>query len=220
MPNPKEIFDNPLQYLNFLKSANFESQCFERKEVCTETKKQIKTLKEGIAECISGFANSNRKGGLLVLGIANNGTLKGTQHVDEQTINSILKVIEDLKGHSTEPLVLDDPALEGKHLNLFYTHWTPNAICETGGALPKGWKRVGAQNLLLTQLDRDQLRRDKRIVDFEMAYCCPYDSDELDDRVVEEFKKAFLEGRNAQYTDYTTEGVLHQAGAPEPFNCR
>ena len=66
--------------------------------------------------------------------------------------------------------------------------------------------------LSITEQDRDQLKRDKRIVDFELSYCCPYDADELDIGVVEEFKKAFLETRDSQY-DYTTEEVLFQAGA-------
>ena len=45
-----------------------------------------------------------------------------------------------------------------------------------------------------------------------MSYCCPYDPDELDKGVVEEFKKAFLETRGAQY-GHNTEEVLYQAGA-------
>ena len=33
---------------------------------------------------------------------------------------------------------------------------------------------------------------------FEMSYCCPYDPDELDKEVVEEFKSVFLETRGAR----------------------
>ncbi len=39
--------------------------------------------------------------------------------------------------------------------------------CETIEANPRAWKRTGAQNLLLTDRDRDQIRRDKRIAIFE-----------------------------------------------------
>ena len=42
---------------------------------------------------------------------------------------------------------------------------------------------------------------------FEMSYCCPYDPDELDKEVVEEFKSVFLETRGAQY-EYSTEAFL------------
>ncbi len=52
----------------------------------------------------------------------------------------------------------------------------------------------------------------KGIVDFEISYCCPYDSNELDEGVVEEFKKVFLEERSAQ-SGHSTEEILYQEGA-------
>ena len=55
-------------------------------------------------------------------------------------------------------------------------------------------------------------KMEKGIVDFEIRRCCPYNPDELDKGVVEEFKKAFLETRGSQY-GHNTEDVLFQAGA-------
>ena len=207
MPTPKEVFDNPLQYLTFLQSVGFEGQLFERKEVRIDTKNQINTLKDKIRQCISAFANSNRAGGLLVLGIADDGTIKGTQHVDEQTINGILQVARDLSNHATQLKEVVLPNSNEKKLHLLYTPWTPNGICETFADFPKAWKRFGAQCLPLTEQDREQLKRDKKIVDFEMSYCCPYNEAELDKDVVEAFKSAFLETRGAQY-EYSTEAFL------------
>ena len=213
MPNPKDVFENPLQYLDFLQSADFERQQFDWKEVRTDNNSQIDSLKNTVKKCISAFANSSRAGGLIVLGIADDGTIKGTQHVDEQTMNGILQVTQDLHHHATQVQDVELPNSDGKRLHLLYTAWTPNAICETGGNFPEAWKRVGAQCLALTEQDRELLKREKRIVDFEVSYCCPYDLDELDENVVEEFKKSYLEARDAQYDDYTTEDVLYQAGA-------
>ncbi len=212
MPNPKDVFDYPLEYLDFLQSDKFERQKFDWKEVRTDNNSQIKTLKDKIKQCISAFANRNREGGLLVLGIADDGTIKGTQHVDEQTMNSILQVTLDLRNHATQVQDVELPNSDGKRIHLLYTPWTSNAICETVGNFPEAWKRVGAQCLALTEQDRDQLKREKKIVDFEASYCCPYDPDELDIKVVEEFKKVYLEERDAQY-DYTTEEVLYNIGA-------
>ena len=206
MPTPKEVFDDPLKYLDFLQSADFEGQYFERKEVRIDTNNQVNTLKDKIKQCISAFANSNRAGGLLILGIADDGTLKGTQHIDEQTLNGILQVARDLSNHATQ---LEEVVLPNSHekIHLLYTPWTPNGICETFADFPKTWKRFGAQCLPLTEQDREQLKRDKKIVDFEMSYCCPYDPDQLDKEVVEEFKSVFLETRDAQY-EYSTEAFL------------
>ena len=212
MLTPKDVFDNPLEYLDFLQSVNFEGQYFERKEVRIDTKNQINTLKDKIKQCISAFANRNREGGLLVLGIADDGTIKGTQHVNEQTMNSILQGTLNLRNHATQVQDVELPNSDGKRLHLLYTPWTPNAICDAIGNFPEAWKRVGAQCLALTEQDRDQLKREKKIVDFETSYCCPYDPDELDIKVVEEFKKVYLEERDAQY-DWTTEDVLYNIGA-------
>lgn len=212
MPTPKEVFDNPLQYLDFLQSPDFEGQHFERKEVRIDTNNQITTLKDKIKQCISAFANRNREGGTLVIGITDDGAIKGTQHVDESTMNSILQVTRDLNNHATQVQDVELPNSNGRQLHIFYTPWTPNAICGTVGDFPKAWKRVGAQNLPLTEQDKEHLKREKRIIDFETSYCCPYDPDELDIKVVKEFEKAYLEAADAAY-DYTTEEVLHRAGA-------
>ena len=179
MPDPKDVFDNPLEYMDFLQSTDFERQKFDWKEVITDNKSQIDSLKDKVKRCISAFANSSRAGGLLVLGIADDGTIKGTQHIDEQTMNNILQVTRDLRNHATQVEEVELPNSGGKRLHLLYTPWTPHAICETVTDFPKAWKRVGAQNLPLTEQDRELLKRGKGIVDFEASYCCPYDPDEL-----------------------------------------
>ena len=212
MPTPKQVFDNPLQYLDFLQSANFEGQFFDWKEARINNPNQISTLKRQIKEGISAFANSNREGGLMVLGIADGGIIKGTQHIGEITMNNILQVTRDLKNHATQTREVDMEDLEENRLYLLYTPWIPNAICETIENFPKGWKRVGPQNLPLTDQDRDQLKRDKGIVDFEISYCCLYDPDELDNNIIAEVKKALIEDRGARY-DLNTQEMLANIGA-------
>ena len=212
MPTPKDVFDNPLEYLDFLQSADFEKQHFDWKEVLIKTSDQMTTLKGQIKKSISAFANSNRKGGLLVLGIADDGTIKGTQDIQEQTMKKIMQVMDSLKNHATQMEDVEIPNSGGKRLHFLYTPWTRDAICETVGNFPEAWKRIGAECVALTDQDKEQLKRDKRVVNFELSACCPYDPDELDMGVVDAFKKAFLEERGAQYS-HNTEEILFQAGA-------
>ena len=54
------------------------------------------------------------------------------------------------------------------------------------------------------------------IVDFETSYCCPYDPDELDKEVIEEFKGEFFTARDAQY-DYSLEKLLYTINAIIPI---
>lgn len=212
MPTPKDVFDHPLEYLDFLQCADFERQHFDWKEVLINTTDQMSTLKNQIKKSISAFANMKNKGGLLVLGIADDGTIKGTQDVKEQTMKKILQVMDSLKNHATQVEDIEIPNSGGKRLHFLYTPWTRNAICETVGNFPEAWKRIGTECVALTDQDREQLKQDKRVVNFEYSYCCPYDPNELDERVVKEFKKAFLETGGAQYS-HNTEEVLYQTGA-------
>ncbi len=77
MPSPKEVFENPLKFIEFLTSASddrFEGQHFDRKEACRAdehgniSSSKINRIREHITETISAFANKNKEGGLLVLG--------------------------------------------------------------------------------------------------------------------------------------------------------
>ena len=92
MHNPREVFDNPQQYWGFL-TANtdegFEGQHFDRKEAGragdngSVAKSQVNRLVDQITECVSAFANANKTGGLLVLGIATSGDVKGINHLND-----------------------------------------------------------------------------------------------------------------------------------------
>jgi len=93
---------------------------------------------------------------------------------------------------------------------LIYVPYTPSAICETMGASPECWRRQGAQNLRLNAEQREQLRRDKKIVSFEDEYCCPFDARDLDQPLLSEFRKVFHSDARYSYSD---EELLYQAGA-------
>lgn len=212
MPTPKEVFDKPLQYLDFLQSKDFEGHWFDWKEAQVNNPSQIENLRNSLKQCISAFANTYRGGGLIVLGIANDGVIKGIQHVDEPTMNNILQVTQELKHHATQLEKVELQDSEKNQLYFLYVPSTPDAICETLGNNPKGWRRFGPQNFLLNDQDRDQLKRDKRIIDFETRYCCNYDTNELHQDVVTEFKGAFIKERNAPL-DFSIEDILANIGA-------
>ena len=101
MPEPKEVFDNPDQYWEFITAKNdsdFEGQCFDRKEAGRPdtsgnvSSSQIAKSVEAITECISAFANANLNGGLLVLGISSTGEVKGVEHLVEKQINRLTNI--------------------------------------------------------------------------------------------------------------------------------
>ena len=70
----------------------------------------------------------------------------------------------------------------------------------------------GAQNVLLTADQKDQLRRDRHIISFEQEPCCEFDKRDLDTALLAEFRKVFHTSVSYKYTD---EELLYHHPAPE-----
>ena len=89
MPEPKskDVYDDPHHYWDLITVSSdekFEGQHFERKQagrLDASGEVDRTELKELVLKTVSAFANSNREGGLLVLGIASNGEVKGIDHL-------------------------------------------------------------------------------------------------------------------------------------------
>jgi len=222
MPNPRDVFEHPERHLNFLTAsddAKFEGQYFDRKEAgragqngCV-SRTELNRVMDQIVECISAFANTNKSGSLLVIGISTHGEVKGINHLTDEQRNR-------LTGFN---LLLSDQAAQAKFIEcennsdekdsicLVYVPYTYGRICQTLGNRPHVWKRQGSQNIELNALQIEQLRRDKRVVDYERADCCPYDVRDLDRSAFQEFRKAYLS--DASYDDDSDEKILYNIGA-------
>jgi predicted HTH transcriptional regulator len=223
MPHPKEVFDDPNAYWAFLTANSddvFEGQHFDRKEACRKDASgniagaQLKKLKEQIQEVISAFSQSNKEGGLLVLGISSDGTVRGVDHLTEGQLNDLTRLDDLLVHHHARVRLIDCSDHEGnpRRICLIYAEYTEHYICETPGNSPKAYKREGRQNIFMDGSQRDIIRREKRIVDFENTLCCSYDASDLDEDVVSEFQRSYLVDAMQRYS---VEEMLRQAGAIE-----
>jgi predicted HTH transcriptional regulator len=221
MPKPKEVFDNPDAFWSFLIESSddkFEGQHFDRKEAGLPaangvlSKNHLHDLRHKITECVSAFANKNIEGGLLVIGIASDGTVKGTDHLTEQQRNDITNFDTYIINQAAEAKF--HPCTDEKgapnHILLIFVPHTDRAICEKPGKNQEGWTRNGSQNIPLTQITRDQLKQRKFIVEFENTYCCDFDIDDVDREILEVFRKYFLPDDARQFSD---EELLREAGA-------
>lgn len=198
--------------------ASFEGQYFDRKEACkpgpngTVPGAQLSKLREDIVECISAFANTNQLGGLVVVGIGKDGTVHGIDHLSDQQRNSLTNLQPLLRNHASQVKFVDCEDCRGKpnKLLLVYVPYISDAICETPDRSPKSWRRNGGGNEFLDERRREQLRRDKRIVDFEGSRACRFSSADLDDGLLREVRATWPSAAGSTLSD---EELLHQLGA-------
>lgn len=171
-------------------------------------------LREQIVECISAFANTNQLGGLLVIGIGKDGGVYGINHLSDHQRNNLTNVQQVLRNHAAQVKFVDctDHAGNPNKLLLIYAPYTSDAICETPENRPKSWRRNGGNNEFLDDRRREQLRRDKRIVDFEASLACRFDPADLDDGLVREIRATWPSAAGGALAD---EELLHQLGAIE-----
>lgn len=224
MPHPQEVFDNPSAYWPFLTAPSddqFEGQHFDRKQAgsvdsngrLSISTAQFNGLKQEILETTSAFANSHAIGGLLIIGISSNGEAGGIAHLSEEQKNALTNINGLVLHHAARARIYEHPSenRDSIQICLIYSAPTQSGICETPGNFPKAWLRAGCQNVAIDQLKRDQLRRDKRFLNFEMMPCCPYDPEDVDQEVVSEFRKVYV--ASSGFNEWTQEKLLYQAGA-------
>ena len=218
---PQDVYDDPNGHWDFLTTPadrDSEGQLFDRKEGCrprpdgSVSGSDIRNLRDQIVECVSGFANANRDGGLLVVGIASDGSVRGLKHLNENQINRIMKLNDVLLSHGCHSKLHKVAAEDGEQREtaLFLVSYAERAVCETVGTNPRAWVRSGSQNLPLSRLQREQIERNKGIVNFERSPCSAYAEENLDAGVVEEFRKVFLD--TASY-EWTIHDLLRHVGA-------
>jgi hypothetical protein len=148
MPDPKEVFTNPDQYWEFITSnsdSDFEGQYFDRKEAGrldssgNVSSSQLDKIREQITECVSAFANCNKLGGLLVLGISSQGEVKGINHLVEKQLNRLTNINDLLLNQFTQVKLFDcqDNCGISNRIILFYTPYAEQGLCQTPGNFPK-----------------------------------------------------------------------------------
>ena len=220
-PSPRDVFDDPRKHWAFLTQGSdddFEGQHFDRKEAgraevdVAKHRKQLQNVRDEIKASISAFANSNMEGGLLVLGITSGGAVIGINHLSEVQKNSLTDFATLLHNQAAEPKLHEcvDTDCGSKTICLIFVPYAEKGICETPERVPKAWIRNGSQNVPMTQDVRDRVKSQKGLLDFEVTFCCQFNSEQVAKDVLGEFRKVFHPESNSEFSD---ERLLYEAGA-------
>ena len=220
--DPRTVFEDFIRHVGRFTAATdaeVEDQLFDRKEIPKPASGNvpasvIRDLKEQIRETVSAFANTNPEGGLLVMGISKTGEIRGINHLTDAQRNELSRIGQLLRNHAASVRLQDCTDADGSpnRLLLVFAPHTGDAICETPEAVPRAWVRAGAQNLPLTDRDRERLRRDKRIESFERRLASRYDLAEVDRALLAEIRKTWPGMVDVARAD---EDLLHEFGAIE-----
>jgi len=211
MIDPQLLFIEPDSYLNFIQGDNTECEFFDRKEIWHDTKNNFKNGKQEMLECISAFANS--RGGVLFLGVRDDGSIAGLDHLDENKYNDLTQVKERLAPHQSQ---VREWNIEGHKLLLIYTPENVYGICKTVEAHPKGWKREGANCLPLTPQDEERILLSRK-GSFEKSVSIEVDMSLINQDVLKIFKVNYRKERDSIY-ESTDEAFLHSIGAIKTVN--
>jgi predicted HTH transcriptional regulator len=218
--SPKVVFDNPDAHVEFLltsRAEDFEGQEFDRKQVGSGDggepgKKHLAALRDKVVETVCAFTNGSPRGGLLVLGVSDDGRPLGVESLDEDAANRLTDFGPRLRNHCAQARLINLKVGAGveRAIILVYAAYHPSLICETNESNPRFWVRSGRQNLNGDDSLKEALKREKRIVNFEATSCCPFDSKQLDPELLSEFRKQALPALN---TNRDIDELLTSLGA-------
>src|SRR5690606_36850206 len=100
---------------------------FDRKEVRNDPKKKLDEARNNITETTSAFTNS--RGGTLVLGIDNSGSITGLNHLNENEFNSLTQsIFNKLTNHFVKT---KEWSFKDKRLLIIYCPIGGTGICAT-----------------------------------------------------------------------------------------
>lgn len=220
-PTPKAVYDDPAFHIAFLltfEAEDLEGQEFDRKQAGRigappeEQKRRVAGLSDKVTETVCAFTNGSQRGGLLVLGITDAGRLEGVDHLTEDSVNALQAIGTKLRHHCARSRLVTVADAQGvrRSIVLVFGDYNPSLICETVDKVPRFWMRSGRWNLPGDDSLRESLKREKRIVDFETASCCPFNAGDVDADVMAEYQQQALAGVSKQLS---TEEVLRSLGA-------
>ena len=174
---PREIFERA--------DERFIDRLVENSSV---EKKNGKVNKSVLSEYFSMWANTSPDGGLMLVGVENDGTKTGLLSLNDKQVSDIElagpHLCNDAKYERKKIRIINNKGLDD-YVLLFYVKYNPNRVVENHKH--EAFIRRGDEKHRLNELEKSELRIDKGEVDFEAEYCgLPYPQ-EFNTRNISEF---------------------------------
>jgi len=191
---PREVYDaTDFETIrDFLKSPTLEGQYFERKE---------HRKPEALAQTISAFANSNPEGGLLIIGVKDDGKIVGVNRpagTAATPVNTMLRYSEYLVETTAEYrlVAITDDNGQSNQLLLIYVKFSPQRVVELTDR--SAYERRGDQTVKLRDDEKIELRYTKGQKSLEDEAAAPYESVLLADDILQQWSQAISARNNLE----------------------
>ncbi|MGH7597184.1 MAG: ATP-binding protein [bacterium] len=191
---PREIYDTADfdAIRDFLKSSHLEGQYFERKE---------HRKPEALAQTVSAFANSNPEGGLLIIGVKDDGKIVGVNRPAGTVVtpvNTMLRYSECLVESPTEYRLAPITGENGQpnQLLLICVNFSPRRVIELTDRT--ACERRGDQTVRLRDEEKNELRYTKGQKSFEDEPAAAYDTVTLAEDVLQQWTPAIIARNNLE----------------------
>ena len=151
-------------------------------------KKSGRIGKAALAEYFSMWANTSPDGGLILVGVENDGSKAGLLALSDRQVAGIELAAHDLCSEATydrNKIEIINHKGQPDYVFLFYVHYNRNRVVET--AKGDAFIRRGDQKHTLSELEKAELRIDKGEVDFEDEPCGIAYPGDFNLKVVQEF---------------------------------
>ena len=197
--DPKAWYKNP--DLALLCAQKIEGQFYERKS---------KRHPEKLAETICAFATSNPQGGLLTVGISDDGQIEGLRHRPDVNVNEFCDY-RPYTGTPSQSKLVDCTNKDGKRdqILLIYVPYLENRVAETSKG--KAFIRQGDKTIELRDSERRELEYSKGQISFEDEIACEFSRELLSDDIIAEFRQGVVRKDGAS-TDVPFEQMLLSKG--------
>jgi ATP-dependent DNA helicase RecG len=175
-------YDSSISKRKLISAVEYpESLYFERKGVMPENIKASKLANELI-----GMLNAD--GGVLALGVADNGALQDLEALDSRVVNQYRKICQDFIKPSPK-IHIEEINIDGNLIFLYHVRENYESLFER---IDNGnvYKRVGDSNYgPLSHDEIANLRYDKNLRSFEDQVVDDFDSSDLDAPTLEEYRR-------------------------------
>lgn len=177
-------------------------------------KKKLGELQDKIKATLASFATSNKEpnGGLFVLGVDDEGQIRGLSHLSSSELERLLDISHLLENIYFELKRVDceDATGASDFIYLIYAAYAERALVCSADSQKRAWKRMDSRTIELTRDTIEQFKRDRGLLEFESQLLFEFTNDELDAELAEHFRLAVIEDQQLPLTTSLTEVLFNK----------